>query len=105
MIDRDDDVIKGKRFGFVTKTQWVVTFPFWATRVSSAKWGQCFLPYLPHICNIITSNPSSHKLAMQCLDQQNNNEPNNNDDNSINNHEHFWSAYSMPGLSEFKNGL
>lgn len=45
MIDKDDDAtIKGKRCAFATKTQQVVTFPFWALRVSPAKWGQCFVP-------------------------------------------------------------
>ena len=35
MIDKDDDVaIKAKRCAFATKTLRVVTFPFWAIRVS-----------------------------------------------------------------------
>lgn len=65
MTDKDDDVaIKGKRCAFATKTQRVVTFPFWAIRVSPAKWEQCFLPYQPHRSNITISNTPLPKYTV-----------------------------------------
>lgn len=48
----------------VTKTQWVLTFPFWAASVPLVKEEWCFLSYLPQVSSTKISNTSISKSTV-----------------------------------------